>query len=83
MASFSLDDFEIAFVIDSVARQLVPDDEEFTIMRKLLRRVLVDGESVDGTSRGHLVPRETLRRFVDAVKLALAKIGRGFTKSAT
>lgn len=63
-------------IIDSVVRKLVPDTKEAAVIRKLLRKVLLKGVSIEDATRGSVLAVGTLKDRVEAVLIEMDRTAK-------
>lgn len=77
-SSSSMDDFEVATVVDVLIHRLTADEDEAASISKLVKCVVIDGESLENVCRDQPIDADGLTRFVSATQLAIDHAQRGF-----
>lgn len=81
----ALDATEVHFVVNSITTACVQNNSDVgmqpLVLNEQVQKVLLNGVTIEDASLDGDVPKELLRRLVDAANIALERMSLGFSAS--
>ncbi|KAH7712160.1 hypothetical protein AAVH_20511, partial [Aphelenchoides avenae] len=72
---------EVEFVVISVVQQCVAREDDRPLVQQQLCKIFLGHRFLDDACFNELIDKEELRSIVDAAKIALKRMYKGFKKS--
>lgn len=73
---------EVELVVTSVVRQCIAREEDRPLAQQQLCEIFLGDRSLEDSCFNELIDKEELRSIVDAAKIALKQMHKGFKKSS-